>query len=200
MLDVQSLSARRGNRRIFCDIGFSLKGGDALAITGANGSGKSSLLRCLAGLLDYDGTITWNNQPLATAHDDHTPFCHLIGHLDALKPDMTAHEMLDYWRLLYGSTAPASPSDPFAITDFEQKPIRFLSAGQRRRVSLTRLICGQAPLWLLDEPTTALDAAATALLFSAIATHRARGGIVIIATHQMLDLPTLQHIRIGGAA
>ena len=133
MFDVQSLSARRGGRRIFRDIGFCLNQGDALAITGANGSGKSSLLRCLAGLLEYEGNITWNNQPLATARDDHAPLCHLIGHLDALKPDMTAREMLDYWRLLYAAATDAPTTDPFAITAFAQKPIRFLSAGQRRR-------------------------------------------------------------------
>jgi heme exporter protein A len=187
MLDANSLSCRRGARLVFRDVGFRLAPGALLQVTGPNGSGKSSLLRTLAGLLPLaGGELFWQGQPAAKDAEAHRARLHYIGHLDALKPELTANEMLAYWRALRPVAEP-NFSDPFGMGDFGNKPIRFLSAGQKRRLTLSRLALDDAPLWLLDEPATSLDAEGQSLLSRHIAGHRAKGGIVIAALHHALD-------------
>lgn len=187
MLEVQSLSCRRSMRPVFREVGFCLAPGGLLQVTGANGSGKSSLLRVLAGLLaPAGGTILWQGRPAADAAEAHRVRLHYIGHQDALKPELTAAEMLDYWRVL----RPAAQSefrDAFGVAAFRHKPVRLLSAGQRRRLTLSRLMLSDAPLWLLDEPATALDHEGQGLLAAAIAAHRAKGGMVIAAVHHVME-------------
>lgn len=184
MLAVQSLALRRGGREIFRGLDFALGAGEAVALTGPNGSGKSSLLRALAGFLPpAAGAITWAGQPI----DEARPAIAYLGARDALKPVLTVAENLAFARALAGH-----PPDPRAIARaleaFDLAPLaaraaRFLSQGQARRAALARLIAAPALLWLLDEPTIALDEAALGLLHRAIAAHLVAGGLIVAATH-----------------
>jgi heme exporter protein A len=198
MLQAQTLTCRRGGQSVFRDITFTLPPGSVLQVTGANGSGKSSLLRVLAGLLDIvKGDILWQQENIADDPVAHRQRLHYIGHLDALKNELTAAEMLRYWQALRGASA-TSASDPFEISAFADKPVRHLSAGQKRRLTLSRLAPDDAPLWLLDEPATALDAKSQQQLAALIAQHRAKGGIAVIATHHDLGLPDAQSLEMAG--
>lgn len=191
MLEVKSLSCRRGARVVFRGLGFHLEPGALLQITGANGSGKSTLLRVLAGLLrSAEGEILWQGKPVAE-NPDYRSCLHYLGHMDALKPELTGNEMLDYWRALRPPAA-APFDDVFGIAPFRQKSIRVLSAGQKRRLALSRLLLVDASLWLLDEPATALDAEGQRMLSACIARHRAKGGMAVAAVHHMLDAPDVQ--------
>jgi heme exporter protein A len=177
---------------VFRGLGFRVSPGSLLQITGANGSGKSSLLRVLAGFLPaLEGEVLWQGKP-AAENPDYRSCLHYLGHLDALKPELTGDEMLDYWRALRPPAA-TSFDDIFGITPFRQKSIRILSAGQKRRLALSRLLLNDAPLWLLDEPTTALDAEGQKMLSACIAAHRAKGGMVIAAVHHVLDALEVQN-------
>jgi heme exporter protein A len=193
MLDVYSLSCRRGGRDIFRGISFALEPGAALLVTGENGSGKSTLLRALAGLLPADGTLTWRGQ---NAHEDPATYrasLRYVGHMDAVKTELTVVEMLNYWRALQGLPWGGKPGrDAFGIWPLCDKPIRYLSAGQKRRLALSRLMLGTADLWLLDEPATALDREAQGVLLDSVARHRADGGIAVVATHHELNVPKAQ--------
>jgi heme exporter protein A len=191
MLKVQSLSCQRGRHLVFRDISFSLEAGALMLVTGANGSGKSSLLRVLAGLLPAaDGAVLWQEEPVATDAEAHRERLHYIGHLDAVKPELTAGETVDYWRALRPSpTRTDSVLDTFRLGALSEKPVRYLSAGQKRRLALTRLMLDDAPLWLLDEPTTVLDQDGQKILSDLITAHRMKGGIAITAMHHALDLP-----------
>lgn len=198
MLKVEQLACRRGARLIFRDIGFALAAGGLLRVTGANGSGKSSLLRVLAGLLPAaEGTLTWHGEPISTDPDAHRERLHYIGHLDAVKPELTGRETLDYWQALHGLSG---MHDPFGLGNLLDKPARILSAGQRRRLALTRLTMGDAPLWLLDEPSASLDAAGMKTLTDMIAMHRAKGGMVIAAMHDALDALDAQTLQMPERA
>ena len=170
-------------------------------MTGENGSGKSSLLRVLAGLLpSASPALEWQGQNIAIDPSIYRRSLHYIGHLDAAKYEFTVAEMLDYWRSLYALDplhTPPSP-DPFTISGLLQKPVRFLSAGQKRRLALSRLTFNNAPLWLLDEPQTALDRAGQEILSNLITQHRAKGGIAIIATHQDMNFPQAKHLEMKG--
>lgn len=185
MFEAKSLSCRRGARLVFRDVAFCLPAGGLLQVTGRNGSGKSSLLRVLAGLSPKaGGDIWWHNRALDDAYRNGL---HYVGHQDALKPELTGDEMLDYWRALRNG-AVVDFVDAFGIEPFWRKPVRVLSAGQKRRLALSRLMLGEADLWLLDEPATALDSEGQKLLGAAIAEHRAKGGTVIAAVHHVMDV------------
>lgn len=202
MLQVQSLACRRGGREIFRGIEFALNSGDALLVTGANGSGKSSLLRVLAGLLPSTrGAILWQGKNITEDRDGCQSQLHYIGHLDAVKQELTVAEMLDYWRALSGFnlTQSVMTCDPFDILALREKPIRYLSAGQKRRLTLSRLVCSEAILWLLDEPTTALDQRGQEILSECIAHHQAKGGMAVIATHQDIALSNLLSFEMNGS-
>ena len=189
-LIAEDLVCRRGERLVFAGLSFRLRAGGALVLTGANGSGKSSLLRLVAGLLaPAAGRVLWGPAPIAADLAAHHARLHYIGHLDALKPAMTPREMLAFWAALRGRKQPRSGPAldralaAFALDAIADWPCRWLSAGQRRRTALARLLTAPAPLWLLDEPTNALDADGQARLEQAIAVHRAAGGMAILATH-----------------
>lgn len=192
----EDLACRRGGRLVFTGLDCRLPAGGALVLTGPNGSGKSSLLRLLAGLLPpAGGRLLWGGVPVdAPAGGDRTPYrnaIHYAGHLDALKAALSARETLDFWAALRGVASPpiAAALARFGLAHAADWPCAWLSAGQRRRLALARLIAAPAPVWLLDEPAAALDADGEARLVGAIAEHRAAGGGVVVATHQPIALP-----------
>jgi heme exporter protein A len=194
-LIVDDLACRRGERLIFRGVSCTLPPGGALVLTGANGSGKSSLLRVLATLLSpASGRVLWAGAPITADPARYRADLHYIGHLDAIKPALGVRETLGFWAGLRGMAAPPLDSAlaAFALEPHADWPCRHLSAGQRRRLALARLVTAPAPLWLLDEPTAALDADAERRLIEAITTHRAGGGRVVIATHQPLPLADAQ--------
>lgn len=202
MLQVHALTCRRGGRAIFQAINFTLQPGQALLVTGPNASGKSSLLRILAGLLPAaSGDLLWQGVPIAKDAANHRARLHYLGHLDALKSNLTPIEILDLWRALRGLkvTGNGDPLAAFALAHVANRPIRHLSAGQKRRLALSRLLLDEAPLWLLDEPVTALDKIGQELLADMIAAHRTRGGILVAATHQPLALIEAHDLVLGVA-
>jgi heme exporter protein A len=185
------LACRRGERLVFTDLSFVLARGEALLLQGPNGSGKSSLLRLLSGLGRAEsGVLTWGGAPVANDPAAHRSRSCFIGHLDAIKPTLTVQETLGFWAGMRGARerVPEALAD-FGLARLASFPCRFLSAGERKRLSLARLLTAPAELWLLDEPTSSLDAAGESDLLRALAAHRARGGRVVLATHATLDLP-----------
>jgi heme exporter protein A len=203
----EDLACRRGERMVFAGLSFRLLPGGALLLTGANGSGKSSLLRLVAGLLTpAAGSLLWGTIRIADDVASHHTRLHYVGHLDALKPAMTPRESLAFWAALRGlrrssaTTAIAEALSAFDIETIADWPCRWLSAGQRRRVALARLLAVPAPLWLLDEPTTALDTDSQARLEQAITAHRAAGGMVMIATHAPIGLDAAASLALDGYA
>jgi heme exporter protein A len=190
-LIAEGIACRRGERLIFSRLSCALPAGGALLLTGANGSGKSSLLRLLATLLaPATGRLLWRGAPVAADVARYRAGLHYVGHLDAIKPALGVRETLSFWAGMRGM--PASQINPalaaFALDDVADWPCRWLSAGQRRRLALARLIAAPAPLWLLDEPTASLDADGERRLVAAIEAHRAGGGRVALATHQPIAL------------
>lgn len=186
-LIVENLTCRRSGRRIFSGLSFAIDPGEALLVTGRNGAGKSSLLAMLSGRLKPDsGAIRAEEVGTAVL-----PEClHVVGHRDGLKSALTAEENLTFARDLLGAPT-ASPSE--ALTELGlahalRLPVAYLSAGQRRRVALARLLVCRRPLWLLDEPSAALDIASQEILVGLMARHLDSGGLVVAATHQPLGL------------
>jgi heme exporter protein A len=181
------LACRRGERLVFTGLSFRLAAGGALLLRGPNGSGKSSLLRCMAGLLaPIAGTQTWNDRPIALDVDAHRARLRYVGHQDAVKPALTVLENLVLWQQLHGLHVAVAIGRALAglgIDRLAELPARLLSAGQRRRVALARLLAAPAPLWLLDEPTTALDDDGVARFARMVADHRAGGGLVVMSSH-----------------
>lgn len=186
----RALACRRGERLVFCGLDFTLPAGGALILSGPNGSGKSSLLRLMAGLTPpEEGALAWGGVALREDPRAHRSRLHFIGHSDALKPVLSAAEMLGFWAAMRGAPCdlPAALAR-FGLARAAELPCRYLSAGQRRRLALARLVASPAPLWLLDEPLTSLDAEAAAQLMAAIAAHRASGGRVALSTHAPMAL------------
>ncbi|MGC5778303.1 heme ABC exporter ATP-binding protein CcmA [Methylobacterium sp. NFXW15] len=198
-LDVDNLACRRSGRRIFSGLTFSLGEGGALAVTGRNGAGKSSLLAILAGRLRPDG----GRIVVSDVGEASLPEClHVVGHRDGLKSALTAGENLTFARDLLGAPRlmPREALERLGLGHVHDLPVAYLSAGQRRRVALARLLVCARPLWLLDEPTAALDVASQDVLSALMAEHRAGGGLVIAATHQALGLHDAMELRIDRAA
>lgn len=188
LLSGRDLACRRGDRLVFAGLSLVVDGGDALVVTGPNGAGKSSLLRVLAGLIPpFAGRLD------LARRDDNRMAVGYVGHLDAVKGDLTALETLTFWARLADRREAAARArlalGAYGINHLADVPGRFLSAGQKRRVALARLLAAPARLWLLDEPTVALDRAGQDRLAAAIASHRAHGGAIVAATHQDLGLP-----------
>jgi heme exporter protein A len=189
----------RGGREVFSALDFEVSSGEALAVTGPNGSGKTSLLRLIAGLL----TIAGGSVGLEGGEAELTlsEQAHYLGHRDALKPALSVLENLLFWRDFLGGEA-ANVRESLAAVGLDHAvhlPAAYLSAGQRRRLSIARLLVVRRPIWLLDEATNALDAAGQSLFASLTAGHLARGGLIMAATHTPLGLPA-KELRIGGAA
>jgi heme exporter protein A len=196
MLEAQDLACRRGERAIFAGLSFRLAPGEALLLLGANGSGKSSLLRLLAGLLTpAEGRLLWDGTDALADRAAHATRLRYLAHQEALKPSLTATENLDFFARLWGGT-PAAALARLDLSPLADLPVRLLSAGQRRRLALARLALAPVPLWLLDEPTLGLDAAAVGRLGGLLASHRAAGGMVLAATHLPLPLPGARELQL----
>jgi heme exporter protein A len=183
---------------VFADLDFEISAGQALAVTGANGSGKTSLLRLIAGLLTMAGGaigLEGGESELILSEQ-----AHYLGHRDALKPALSVLENLAFWRDFLGGEASAVTQSIAAVgLDHAAHLLAaFLSAGQRRRLSIARLVAVRRPVWLLDEPTSALDAPGQRLFADLMADHLARGGLIVAATHTPLGIDA-RELRIGGA-
>ncbi|OQW76665.1 MAG: heme ABC exporter, ATP-binding protein CcmA [Proteobacteria bacterium ST_bin13] len=183
------VACTRGGRLLFENVSFALAGGDALVVSGPNGVGKSSLIRIAAGLLTPSaGTVTGGvaRAYLAEAH--------------ALDPERTLADALLFWARIDGAgrAEVAAALAEIGLGHIANVPVRLLSTGQRRRAALAPLIAGGAPVWLLDEPASGLDVASVARLGDIIAAHRARGGAVVVATHQPILLPGAREIMLAG--
>jgi heme exporter protein A len=189
----------RGGREVFSGLDFEVSDGEALAVVGSNGSGKTSLLRLIAGLLTTSGGsigIEGGEAELTLPEQ-----AHYLGHRDALKPALSVIENLAFWRDFLGSDASDARSSlsTVGLDHAVHLPAAYLSAGQRRRLSIARLLAVRRPLWLLDEPTNALDAAGQSMFASHMTDHLARGGLIIAATHTPLGIAA-KEVRIGGAS
>jgi heme exporter protein A len=193
MLKVKDLSCRRGDRLLFSALSFSLPASTLLHVRGRNGSGKTTLLRALCGLLHADdGSILWHGEPIRELSDDYNRDLLYFGHLNGIKADLTGIENLRVAATLdgdrIGDAEIIAALARIGLAGFEDLPTRMLSQGQKKRVALARLVLSRAPLWILDEPFTALDTDAVALLESLIAAHVAEGGSAVITTHQEVAL------------
>jgi len=196
VLAADDLAARRGGRVVFAGLSLRAAPGDAILLLGANGAGKSTLLRLLAGLLrPAAGRVTWDGEDVARDMAAHGIRSRYLGHQDAIKPALTPREDLAFWARLRGGD-PDGALEALGLSALAGLPCRTLSAGQRRRLALARLTLGDAPLWLLDEPTLGLDSASVARLGGLLAAHRAQGGIVLAATHLPLPLPDAQEMAL----
>ena len=193
MLSGKGLACRRGNRQLFSDVAVALAPGEWLHLRGDNGAGKTSLLRMLAGLSEPTaGSICWGGRDIADVPEEFHRHLLFLGHHEALKDELSALENL----LLAAALDGQSLSEPevcaalarFGLRGREQLPVGCLSAGQKRRVLLARLITRRATLWILDEPFTALDVAAVVALSELIAQHLSEGGMVIMTSHQSIGL------------
>ena len=207
-LAAADLACIRGGRPVFSGVGFSLASGGLLALTGPNGSGKSSLLRVLAGLLvPAGGSIRWSSNAESAAdsgeaaadNDRQTDeLIHYFGHLDGLKSVFTLQENLAFWSALYGISEPGiavSIGEAVAqvgLGHMRDLPVSIFSAGQRRRAGLARLLTAPRPVWLLDEPTAALDSDGEAMLGGLMEVHLANGGMIVAATHLALPVAPTQ--------
>ena len=197
MLELRAVTCERGGRALFSDLNCSAAAGQLLRVQGANGSGKTSLLRMVCGLLQpAQGQVLWRGQTPAQQAEEFGRQLVYIGHAAALKDDLSALENLHIACLLGGSAATPAQSGlalkQAGLSGRERVPARQLSQGQRRRVALSRLVLADdVPLWVLDEPFNALDNAATGWLCGLIAAQLARGGVVVLTSHQDVALDQL---------
>lgn len=205
-LSAENLAARRGEDLIFVNISFHLTAGDALILTGRNGSGKSTLLRVVAGLLRAEtGHVTFVGNRGETDRPAHEA-SHYLGHRNAMKNELTVAENLSFWRDFLGDTDGGhgilidEAAEAVGLAGITHLPFGYLSAGQQRRLAFAKLLVAYRPIWILDEPTAALDSAADLLFAELIAAHQKRGGIVLAATHQPLGLERAQELRMTGFA
>ncbi|MGO9026312.1 MAG: heme ABC exporter ATP-binding protein CcmA [Beijerinckiaceae bacterium] len=205
-IEAHALRVDRGGRKVFADLSLSLASGEALLVTGPNGAGKSTLLRALAGLLP----LAAGEIALEPSGDlELAALCHYVGHADALKASLTVVENLAFWSAMlaiagpeprFGGAAPLQLDEALArlgLDHVADLPAAYLSAGQKRRAALARLLTVQRPLWLLDEPLTALDVAAQKGLTALIEAHLEAGGMLIAATHAPIKIAA-QQLELGG--
>ena len=186
-LSAEGLSLWRGGRRLCSGLSFSLEAGVALQLKGANGSGKTSLLRVLAGLGRVDeGEVHWQGNPLA-GNKDHRESLIYLAHANGLKSHLSPRENYVFYQSITDNSSGVTAGEAlgrFGLTEESDRPCGNLSMGQKRRAALARLLASKAGLWLLDEPLTSLDAAGTALVGELLRAHLAQGGLAVLATHQ----------------
>jgi len=209
-LTVKNLSVFRGGRQVIKDLSFFVQAGDALIVKGTNGSGKTTLLRALAGFLKpVSGTI----QAYGVGHSEESrpqigELCHYVGHLNAIKASQTVAETLNFYAGYFDQYTPEAERnkridaalDRFQLTALASVPSGYLSAGQKRRLGLARLLCVPRSIWLLDEPTTSLDQKSSAILSQIITEHVKNSGLVVAATHLDLGLDTAEELHLGVEA
>jgi len=195
-LSGRSVRCVRGGREIFSGVDFEACSGEALAVTGPNGAGKTSLLRLIAGLLTTaDGSIGLEGGETELTLPEQA---HYLGHRDALKSALSVMENLSFWRDFLGGEAFDTRASLAAVglDHAAHLPAAYLSAGQRRRLSIARLLVVRRPVWLLDEPANALDTAGQSMFAALMGDHLARGGLIIAATHAPLGIAA-RELRIG---
>ncbi len=195
-LEASDLACVRGGREVFSGLQFTVAGGEALLVTGRNGAGKSSLLRMIAGLVRLAAgrlALTGGAADMPLAEQ-----AHYLGHQDALKPSLTVEENLDFWARYLGTGEGVSAALAAVGLDAVAKlPAGYLSAGQRRRLSIARLVAIKRPIWLLDEPTSTLDRAAQERLAELMRGHLASGGLIVAAAHGEIGLERAKELRLG---
>jgi heme exporter protein A len=201
-LEVKELSCTRGGRQVFSGVDIRLSPSELLVVTGPNGSGKSSLLRVLAGFLSpTEGTICWDGTSITEDREAHGARTHYVGHQNAVKSVFTVEENLAFWAGFEGAAGVesriSSALDQVGLRAQADLPAGFLSAGQRRRLNLARLVVHPTALWLLDEPTAALDDASAEIVARMIRDHCTGGGIAIAATHLDLGIEAAQGLDIN---
>jgi heme exporter protein A len=227
-LTADNLAARRGDDLLFVNVSFQLGAGEALVVTGPNGTGKSTLLRVVAGLLrPENGHVTFSTSD--TAFEGRAAeVCHYLGHRNAMKPELTVDENFSFWKSFLGDFSPTksaknpdfagSPgladdlhptvagltvleaAEAVGLGGITHLPFGYLSAGQQRRFAMAKLLVAYRPVWILDEPTAALDASADNMFAALVRAHLASGGIAIAATHQPLGLEGAKELRMTGFA
>lgn len=188
VLNAEDLRLQRGLRLLFSGLSFSVHSGEALIVVGPNGAGKSSLLRVMAGLLGADaGRVRLDGLPGERAQAEHL---HYLGHQDAVKGALSVAENLTFWRDVLGSPGLGVEDalEEVGLGGLGRLPAAVLSAGQKRRLAIARLLVARRPAWILDEPTTALDVTAQARFAALGRAHLAAGGLILAATHAPLDL------------
>ncbi len=197
-LKINNLTCVRGGREIFKNISFELVAGEALQITGLNGSGKTSLLRIIAGLIQFpSGQVSFTD---CVNDSKISQFCHYLGHTDAIKPTLTVSENLNFWRSIMGNQAETVTDSlkVLGLSHLENISASYLSAGQQRRLSLARLLVNKRPIWLLDEPLTSLDLNAINILNEIMLTHVTNGGLILAATHSPLKLINSKELKLSA--
>ncbi|MFC3126524.1 heme ABC exporter ATP-binding protein CcmA [Pseudoroseomonas globiformis] len=198
MLEARDIAVLRGERMVFAGLGLRVAPGEAVVLIGTNGAGKSTLLRTLAGLLTpAAGDILWQGENVADDPAAHAARLRYLAHADALKAGLTVAENLAFWARIWGG-APREALEALGLEPLAELPARMLSAGQRRRLALARLVLAPCPLWLLDEPSVGLDAASVDRLGGLLRRHRAQGGMVVAATHVPLPLDAVRELRLEG--
>jgi heme exporter protein A len=198
-LIAEGLTSIRGDRTLFAGLAFTIGGGEALLLLGPNGSGKTTLIRTVAGLLaPAAGTIRIQGGDAERSVGEQ---CHYVGHLNAIKPSLTVEENAKFWcRFLGGREDRVEEAlAAFGLAALRDIPSAYLSAGQKRRLGLARVLLAERPIWLLDEPTVSLDSAAQDMLAAAATAHLAAGGLVIAATHAPLGVAGARELHLGRA-
>ncbi len=196
-ISIDQAAVIRGERLVFRDLSISISAGHAVVLAGPNGSGKSTLLRLMAGLIrPFAGRVLWRGQDVFADLSEHGERVAYVGHLDAVKPGLKVRENLSFAAALSGRPIEAALT-ALKLETLADLPARVLSAGQKRRVALSRLMLSNAPLWLLDEPTLGLDTASIERFGQMLADHRAKGGTVVSATHIPLPLSGVTEFRLS---
>jgi len=194
------LACARGGRILFSDLSFVIEPGTALILVGPNGAGKTSLIRIVAGLLaPTAGRVAIEGGKADCGIEEQ---CHYVGHLNAVKTSLTVEVNVGFWRCYLGG-GPARVENAlaaFGLAALRDIPAGYLSAGQRRRLGLARVLAAERPIWLLDEPTTSLDSASQDMLATAVNAHLAGGGLVMAATHTGLGFSSACELRLGATA
>ncbi|MDX3927450.1 MAG: heme ABC exporter ATP-binding protein CcmA [Shinella sp.] len=193
------LSAKRGESLIFQGISFEIESGSALVVKGPNGSGKSTLLRVVAGLLPaFSGRVRVEAAPLPVERVGEA--CHYLGHRNAMKRELTVEENLHFWKAFLGDWPGGAgmgvqeAAGAVGLGGISHLPFGYLSAGQQRRMAMAKLLVARRPIWILDEPTAALDASAETMFAGLVTDHLAGGGLVLAATHQPLGLEGIREL------
>ena len=201
VLQAHALSCVRGERQLFADLDLQVHAGECLHVRGENGVGKTSLLRLLTGLSKPEsGEILWNGQAITLDPSQYHRDLLFLGHRDALKDDLTALENIQMYAAIDDITLSQEQALSslwrFGLRGREHLPVSCLSAGQKRRVLMARMATGQAKLWILDEPFNALDINAVQALQTLIAQHQERGGLVVLTSHQNIDIPNMKVLEL----